>query len=90
MGSFFGAPSIRNCMLIDLEKVSSSKKLIRLNLSRFVIVCRKPYNFSFILSNVVVDIIRVRINAIRFILLEADVRTFEIRIIACRKRNQNR
>ena len=39
-------------------------------------VCRKPQNFSFILSNVVVDIVKVRINAIRFIFFEADVRTF--------------
>ena len=46
-------------------------------------VCRKPSNFSF-------DIVRVRINAIRFILFEPDVRIFEIRIIAWRKRNQNR
>ena len=38
--------------------------------------------FPFILSNVVVDIVRVRINAIRFIFFEADVRTFEIRITA--------
>ena len=45
-------------------------------------VCRKPSNFSFIFSNVVVDIVRVRINAIRFNFFEADVRTFEIRITA--------
>ena len=44
----------------------------------------------FIFSNVIVYVIRVRINAIRFIFFEADVRNFEIRIIACRKRNQNR
>ena len=41
------------------------------------IVCRKPWNFTFIRSNIVVDIVRVRINAIRFIFFEADVRTFE-------------
>ena len=40
-------------------------------------VCRKPSNFSFVLWNVVVDIVRVRINTIRFIFFEADVRTFE-------------
>ena len=34
--------------------------------------------------------LRVRINAIRFIFFEAEVRTFEIRITASRKRNQNR
>ena len=45
-------------------------------------VCRKPSNFSFILSNVAVDIVKVQINAIRFIYFEADVRTFEIRIFA--------
>ena len=50
----------------------------------------KTTEFSFILSNVVVNIIRVRINAIRFIFFETDVRTFEIRINAWRKRNQNR
>ena len=44
-------------------------------------VCRKPYNFSFTLSNEVVDIVGVRIIAIRFTFFEADVRTFEIRII---------
>ena len=60
------------------------------NLKVSLIVCRKPSNFSFILSNVVVDIVRVRINAIRFIFFDADVRTFEIRITARRKRNQNR
>ena len=47
----------------------------------------EPSNFSFILSNVVVDIVRVRINAIRFIFFEADIRNFEVRITAWRKRN---
>ena len=42
----------------------------------------KTIEFFFILPNVVVDIVRVRINAIRFIFFEADVRTFEIRITA--------
>ena len=53
-------------------------------------VCRKPQNFSFIVSNVVVDIVRIRINPIRFIFFEAEVRTFEIRITAWRKHNLNR
>ena len=45
-------------------------------------VCQKPSNFSFILSNLVLDIVRVQINAIEFIFFDADVRTFEIRITA--------
>ena len=53
-------------------------------------VCRKPLNFSFVLSNAVVEPVRVQINAIRFIFFEADVRSFEIRTTAWRKRNQNR
>ena len=48
----------------------------------FIYSLPKTMNFSFILSNVVVDIVIVRINAIRFIFFEADVRTFEIRITA--------
>ena len=36
--------------------------------------------FPFIFSNVAVDIVRARNNAIRFIFFEADVRMFEIRI----------
>ena len=42
-------------------------------------VCRKPQNFSFVLSNAVVEPVRVRINAIPFIFFEADVQSFEIR-----------
>ena len=37
--------------------------------------------FSFVLSNAVVETVRVRINAIPFIFFEAVVRTFEIRIL---------
>ena len=40
-------------------------------------VCRKSSNFFFILSNIVVDIVIVRTNAIRFIFFEADVRPLE-------------
>ena len=44
-------------------------------------VCRKPYKFSLNLSNAVVTTVKVKINAIRFIVFEADVRTFEIRTL---------
>ena len=42
----------------------------------------KTIEFSFVLSNAVIKIVRVRIDAFRFIFFEADVRTFEIRITA--------
>ena len=42
----------------------------------------KTIDFSFNPSNVAVNIVRVRINAIKFIFFEADVRTFQIRITA--------
>ena len=51
-------------------------------------VYRKPSNFSFILSKVVVYIVRIRINAIRFIFFDADVRTFETRMCFVLKRLQ--
>ena len=90
----FSDPVICFCMVTLDLKWSETKNLKVLICDNFFLplvgnetlhshtVCRKPYNFPFILSNVVVDIIRVRINAIRFILFEADVRTFEIRITA--------
>ena len=42
----------------------------------------KTIEFSFVLSNAVVETVRVRINVIPFIFFEADVRSFEIRISA--------
>ena len=39
----------------------------------------KTIEFLFVLSNAIVDTVRVRINAIPFISFEADVRSFEIR-----------
>ena len=42
----------------------------------------KSVYFPFVLSTAVVETVRVRINAIRFIFFAADVRTFEIRITA--------
>ena len=48
----------------------------------------KTIEFSFVISNAVVETVRVRINAIRFTFFEADARSFEIRITAWG--NQNR
>ena len=47
-------------------------------------ICSLPkiIELSSILSNVAVDIVTVRINAIKFIFFEANVRPFEIRIAA--------
>ena len=50
----------------------------------------KTIEFSFILSNAVVETVKVRINAIPFIFFQADVWPFEIRTTAWRKCNQNR
>ena len=41
----------------------------------------KTVDFSFVLSNAVFGTVRVRFNAIPFIFFEAEVRTFEIRIL---------
>ena len=43
---------------------------------------QKTIEFSFVISNAVVETVRVRINAIRFSFFGADVRSFEIRITA--------
>ena len=42
----------------------------------------KTIEFSFVLSNVVVEIVKLRINAIRFIFFKDEFGTFEIRINA--------
>ena len=44
--------------------------------------------FPLFFPNAIVKTIRVQINAIQFIFIEADIRKFEIRIIASRKHNQ--
>ena len=43
---------------------------------------QKTIDFSFFLSNAVVETIKARINAIPFTFFEANVRLFEIRISA--------
>ena len=52
-------------------------------------VCRKPWNFSFVSLNAVIKTVRFQISTILFIFFEVDVRLFEIRITAWRKRDQN-
>ena len=42
----------------------------------------KTVDFFFVLSNAVFETVRVRINVIPFIFFEADIRAFEIIIIA--------
>ena len=53
-------------------------------------VCRKPLNFSSILSNDVVKTVRVQSHAIQFSWMESDIRTFELRIMVWRNRDQYR
>ena len=60
------------CRSVSLENTSSVWVWLF-----FCSVYRKPKNLSLVLSKALVDTVRVRINAIPFIFLEADVRSFE-------------
>ena len=79
---------MRNYIRNYIAKFKESLKAPSPASSAFQTVCRKPSNFSFVLSNAVVE--TVRVYAIPFIFFEADVRSFEIRITAWRERNQDR
>ena len=84
--------TLRYLSVCGLNAVTA-KTTVKADLSKVRLIVhsvrRKPQNFSFVLSNAVVETVRVRINVIPFIFFKADVRSFEIRITAWRKRNQN-
>ena len=85
------ATTLSWCSIICYQTSTATIRMLPCTLlvpATTISVCWKPKYLSFLLSNAVVETVRVQINTILFIFFEDDIRTFKIRITAWCKHNQ--